>query len=167
MTASKLLPALLALAVPMSAMSCDGDADPNAFTQADFPLCDQRLTMRLVGTVDDMSIDVTLPGGGGFGQGNDGGDFQFDGSLTSDPADAEAEVRLSWDRFIATGVVTDARGTLRLVEGPFAGESFCAGAGTRIRLPGDETVIQFELAGLGSGDGCSIARAGRIKGCVR
>lgn len=161
MTASKLLPALLALALPLSAC----DAEPNVFTQADFPLCGPQ-TMRLVGTIDDMSIDVTLPAaGGGLAQDNDGGEFQYQGNFTSDPA--EADLRLTWDRFTAVEDVVDARGTLRMVEGLFARETFCAGAGTKIRMPGDETVIQFELSGLTSGDGCGVARAGSIRGCMR
>jgi hypothetical protein len=165
MIASRLLPALLALAVPLSVLSCDADPNADPFTQADFPLCETP-GMRLVGTIDDMSIDTTLAlAGGGLSQGNDGGEFQYQGSYTSDPA--QADLRLTWDRFTAIGVVVDARGTLHLVEGPFAGETFCAGAGSRIRMPGDDTVIQFELTGLGSGAGCTAARAGTIKGCMR
>lgn len=163
MTASKLLTAMLALALPLSAMSCDDESD--VFTQADFPLCEPD-SMRLVGSIDDMSIDVTLPSaGGGLGQGNDGGEFQYQGNFTSDPA--EADLRLTWDRLTRVGDVVDARGTLRLVEGPFAGATFCAGTGTRIRMPGDDTIIQFELTGLASGDSCSVARTGTIKGCMR
>ena len=163
MTASKLLPALLALVLPLSAMSCD--AGPNVFTQADFPLCGPQ-TMRLVGTIDGRSIDVTLPAaGGGLTQDNDGGEFQYQGNLTSNPA--EADLRLTWDGSTSVADVADARGTLRMVEGLFARETFCAGAGTKIRMPGDETVIQFELTGLASGDGCRVARAGSIRGCMR
>jgi hypothetical protein len=35
------------------------------------------------------------------------------------------------------------------------------------RCPGDETVIEFELAVAGSGDACTVARAGNVRGCVR
>ena len=163
MIPSKLLPALLAVVLPLSAMSCDDG--PNVFTQADFPLCAPQ-TMRVVGTIDDMSIDVTLPhAGGGLSQDNDGGEFQYQSNRTSDPA--AADLRLTWNEFTAVGDVVDARGTLRMVEGPFATQTFCAGAGTRVRMPGDETVIQFELTGLGSGDDCRTARAGTLRGCMR
>ena len=59
MIPSRLLPALLALAVPLSVLSCDADPNPDPFTQADFPLCETS-GMRLVGTIDDTSIDTTL-----------------------------------------------------------------------------------------------------------
>src|SRR5512133_1110664 len=47
MIRSPLLPVVFALAVPLSAMSCDGD--PVSTTE--FPLCDPHTT-RLVGTID-------------------------------------------------------------------------------------------------------------------
>jgi hypothetical protein len=156
-----MLPALFAAAVPMLTMSCDS----NSFTEADFPLCSPN-TLRVTGTIDGMSIDVTLPSaGGGLTQDNTGGDFQYQGNFTSDPS--EADLRLSWDRLTSVGSIADATGTLRFVEGPFAGETFCAGDGTRIRMPGDDTIIQFELAGLRSGDGCMVARSGDLRGCMR
>ncbi len=53
-------------------------SDP--FTQEDFPLCAPQ-SMRVVGSIDDMSIDVTLPGaGGGLAQDNAGGEFQYQGN---------------------------------------------------------------------------------------
>jgi len=167
MIPSRLLPMLFAVVVPLSAMSCDSNTDPketdDPFTQADFPLCDAHTT-HVVGTVDGQSIDVTLDPGG-LSQDNTGGDFQIQGHLTPDPA--EADLRLSWDHLTPTKVAIDATGTLHLIDGPFAGETFCAGAGTKIRMPGDGTTIQFDLNGLASGDSCGVARTGRLRGCSR
>ncbi len=53
------------------------------------------------------------------------------------------------------------------MEGPFAGQSLCVGDGTTIRIPKDDTVIQFELAGLRSGDGCAVVHTGQLRGCMR
>jgi len=165
MPRQKMLAALFALAVPVLAMSCDTDPEP--FTQADFPLCAPQ-SMRVVGSIDDMSIDVTLPGaGGGLAQDNAGGEFQYQGNYTSDPA--EADLRLTWTEFVAFDKATAAKGTLRLMDGPFAAQSLCVGEGSVIRLPRDETlgIIQFELAGIRSGDGCAEAHAGQLRGCMR
>jgi len=166
MIPSRLLPVVFAIAVPLSVVACASDPASEAdepFAQADFPLCDPHST-RVVGTVDGMSIDLTLDPGG-FSQDNAGGDFQVQGNTTSDAA--AADLRLSWTRLLAEGMVADATGTLHLVDGPFAGETFCAGAGTKIRLPGDDTTIQFQLAGLTSGAACGVARTGTIRGCSR
>ena len=160
-----MLAALLAFAMPVLAMSCDSNPDP--FTQEDFPLCSPQ-SMRVVGSIDDMSIDVTLPGaGGGLGQGDAGGEFQYQGSYTSDPA--EADLRLTWDRPVLTGRTGPARGTLRFVDGAFANQTLCVGEGTVIRMPKDESlgIIQFELAGIRSGDGCTVAHTGQRRGCMR
>ncbi len=51
--------------------------------------------------------------------------------------------------------------------GTFAGETFCAGSGTRIRIPDNDAIIEVDLASLASGDGCAVTRAGRVQGCVR
>jgi hypothetical protein len=162
MIRSHVLPVVFALAVPLSAISCDG-SEPT--TQKDFPLCEAHTT-RLVGTIDNMSVDMTLPpAGGGLSQDNAGGEFQYQGNDTSDPT--QPDLRLAWDRLTAIGSFVDAHGTLHLVEGTFAGETFCAGSGSRIRMPGGDTVIEFELAGLGSGDNCSVVHTGSVKGCVR
>jgi hypothetical protein len=157
-----MLSALFALAVPVFAMSC---AEPDPFTEADFPLCAPQ-SMRVVGSIDNMSIDVTLPGaGGGLAQDNAGGEFQYQGNYTSDPA--EADLRLTWAEFVAYNKATPAKGTLRLMEGPFASQSLCVGDGTTIRIPKDDTVIQFELAGIRSGEGCTVAHTGQLRGCMR
>jgi hypothetical protein len=48
-----MLAALVALALPVVAVSCDAGSDP--FTQAEFPLCAPH-ALRLVGSLDDTSI---------------------------------------------------------------------------------------------------------------
>lgn len=165
MPRQKMLAALFALAMPVLATSCDADPDP--FTQEDFPLCAPQ-SMRVVGSIDNMSVDVTLPGaGGGLGQDNAGGEFQYQGNYTSDPA--EPDLRLTWEEFVPFDKATAAKGTLRLMEGPFASQSLCVGEGSVIRLPRDESrgIIQFELAGIRSGDGCAVAHTGQLRGCMR
>jgi hypothetical protein len=160
-----MLAALLAFAMPVLAMSCDADPDP--FTQEDFPLCSPQ-SMRVVGTLDNMSIDVTLPGpSGGLSQDDNGGEYQYQANFTSDPT--QADLRLTWAHGVVSDKVAPATGTLRLMEGPFAGQSLCAGEGTVFRIPRDESLgtIQFELAGIRSGDGCTVAHTGQLRGCVR
>ena len=158
----KLLSTLFAVTVPMFAMSCNDDTtDP--ITQQDFPLCAAG-TMRVVGTVDNMSIDVTLPGIGGLSQDNDGGDFCY--QCGAEPT--QPDLNLFWNQLTPTGRIVAATGTLRLVEGPFANQTFCGGEGSVILMPKDEAaaVIQFGLAGLRSGDGCGVPHTGRLLGCV-
>jgi len=158
-----LLPVLLAVALPLSAISCDSDPT-NPFTEATFPLCAPQ-SVRMVGTIDNMSIDVTLPVMGGLSQDNNGGDFTYQASITPDPA--LPDLFIAWDHLTPDNVITDAHGTFRLVDGPLAGQTFCAGTGSQIRIPSDDTVIQFNLAVLGSGDNCTVARTGHVQGCVR
>jgi hypothetical protein len=76
-------------------------------------------------------------------------------------------LELAWAHGVTTGKVTSATGTLRLVDGPFANQALCIGDRTTIRLPGDDTIIQFELAGIRSGDGCTVAHTGQLRGCMR
>ena len=164
MPREKMLAALFALAMPVLALACDADPDP--FTQADFPLCAPH-TLHVVGTVDGMSVDITVPNGGsGLSQDDNGGDFQFQTEATSDPE--QAILLLDWEHGVVSDKVTPATATLRLNEGSFAGQSLCAGAGTTIRIPKDESlgVIQFELVGIRSGDGCTVARTGELRGCA-
>jgi hypothetical protein len=161
----KMLSALFALAMPVLAMSCDGDPDP--FTAADFPLCAPQ-SMHIVGSLDNMSIDVTLPGpSGGLSQDDNGGDYQYQADFTSDPT--QPDLRLTWPHGVVSDKVSPATGVLRLMEGPFAGQSLCAGVGTTIRIPKDESLgtIQFELAAIRSGDGCTVAHTGELRGCTR
>ena len=164
MTRSTMLGVLMALVVPTFAMSCSDEPEP--FTE-NFPLCEPH-TLRLAGDIDGEAIDVTLPNaGGGFSQDDNGGDFQYQGNSVSDPA--ETDLRLSWERGVLTGHVSPATGTLRMIDGPFPGQEFCVGDGTRFRIPKDDTlgIIQFELTGLHSGQGCTVAHTGTIKGCMR
>ena len=166
MIPSRLLPVVLALSIPLSTMSCDSSSsDPDPFTETNFPLQCAAQTVRLVGTIDNMSIDVTLPASGGLSQDNNGGDYIYQGGTIPDLT--QPDLFIAWDRLTPQHVVVDAHGTFRLVEGPFAGETFCAGAGSRIRMPGNDTVIEFDLASLASGDGCAVPRAGSVQGCVR
>jgi len=160
-----ILPALFALAVPVLAMSCDGDPDP--FVETGFPLCAPG-SMHIVGSLDGMSIDVTLPGpSGGLSQADDGGEYQYQADFMSDPT--EPDLRLTWPRGVVSDKVSPAAGTLRLMEGPFAGQSLCAGVGTTIRIPRDESLgtIQFELLDIRSGEGCAVAHTGALRGCTR
>jgi hypothetical protein len=164
MPRQKMLAALFALVMPVLAASCSGDPDPS--TESDFPLCAEG-AMHVLGTIDGMPIDVTVPNGGSIlSQGNEGGDFQFQTDITADPE--EAVLVLHWEHGVLSDKTAPATGTLRLKEGPFASQSLCAAAGTAIRIPTDESlgVIQFQLAGIRSGDGCTVAHPGELRGCA-
>ena len=161
----KMLSALFAVAMPVLAMSCDGAPDP--VTASDFPLCAPG-SMHIVGSLDDMSIDVTLPGPmGGLSQDDNGGEYQYQADFMSDPT--QPDLRLAWPHGVVSDKTSPATGTLRLMEGPFAGQSLCAGAGTTIRIPRDESLgtIQFALLEIRSGEACTVAHTGALRGCTR
>jgi hypothetical protein len=159
-----MLATVFALTVPMFAMSCS-DNEPDTFTQEDFPLCAANTT-RLIGTIDDVPVDVTLPGGtGGLSQDNEGGDYYYQGQ----PDPTQPDLRVVWYELLGFDRTAPATGTFRLVDGPFANESFCAGEGSVALIPRDETraVVQFGFTSLRSGANCEVPHTGQLVGCVQ
>ncbi|HSS38064.1 MAG TPA: hypothetical protein VLT58_04785 [Polyangia bacterium] len=109
-------------------------------------------TFRLVGSVDQMSVDISEPTAGGFSQGDDGGAFD-QGELDLSTG---TRMELDWKKGLLDGETGAATGTFQLPSGaPFAGQTFRAGAGTEVHMPVDTSIadIQFVLDGLTSADG--------------
>lgn len=144
---------------PFLVAACGGPTDQ------DFPACETN-TLRLQGSIDGMSVDLTVPGeGGGFSQDDSGGALQSQAETVPDPS--LTDLRLNWKDGIDNGDSTAATGTLTMVTGPFAGRTFCVGGGSQVHMPSNDKLgIQFELTGLATGDGCKTTHAGTLKGCM-
>jgi hypothetical protein len=151
----------LLTAAPLLMSSCDGGP-----TDQDFPAC-QPNTLRLQGSIDGMSVDITVPGeGGGLSQDGSGGELQSQAATVPDTS--LTSLHLTWNQGITNGASGDATGTLTMVTGPFAGQTFCAGNGSQVHIPSDGSVAiaQFELTGLATGQGCTASHTGTLKGCM-
>ncbi|MDB4980610.1 MAG: hypothetical protein JWM82_1362 [Myxococcales bacterium] len=125
-------------------------------------------TFRVVGSIDDMSVDVTQPSNtGGFAQ-TDGGDF---GSInnTSDPAGTLTDLRVNWTNGIDVGGTTAATATATIPTGPFPDDVFCAGKGTTVHSlsAAQGGGLEFQLSSLTSGTSCAATRRGALHACWR
>jgi hypothetical protein len=143
--------------------SCDGSGDGGAVTDAELPLC-QPNTFRITGTIDNMSIDITEAGGGGFAQDDHGGELDV-----GDPLAGNASVmKLTWTKGLLDGQTGAAAGTVTLASGAFAGQTLCAGAGSIVHMPEDHSraTVQFRLEGVSSGATCTTQHTGTLQGCV-
>jgi hypothetical protein len=134
-------------------------ADTSALT------CDAG-TFRLVGSIDDMSIDVTQPANtGGFAQ-LDGGDF---GSINNaiDPAGTLTDLHVTWTSGVDVGDTTAATATIKIPTSPFPAEIFCAGKDTTVHSLSDAAGggLQFRLSTLASGAGCAAPHRGMLHAC--
>jgi hypothetical protein len=144
-------------------VGCDGSDSGGGITEAQLPVCGPN-TFRLTGTIDNMSIDVTEPGAGGFSQDDAGGELDL-----GDPLGTGSEMKLVWRKGLLDGQSGAATGSFVLASGAFSGQSFCAGTGTEVLIPKDQSraSIQFVVTGLASGDACSTVRTGTLQGCLR
>jgi hypothetical protein len=111
-----------------------------------------------------MSVDINETASGGFSQDNGGGEFD-QGQVPGGNATA---MKLVWSKGIVDGEVASATATFTAAAGAFAGQPFCAGAGTQVVIPTDtsKASIQFVLDSLASGDGCGVAHTGSLQGCM-
>lgn len=164
------MPALrFALALlPLTVLLGCSDSDPSS----GFIACNPG-QMRVEGDIDGTAVSLSQStAGSGFGQSNDGGGFWMS-DLVPDPT--RLDLTIDWSPSIvdgATANVTSA--TVVMPTQPasvaFAGQTFCAGAGSQIRIPRkSENVadLQFNLTSLSGGTGCGEARAGTLRGCWR
>ncbi|MFL5304678.1 MAG: hypothetical protein ACJ8F1_05665 [Polyangia bacterium] len=121
-------------------------------------------TFRVLGSIDQVSVDITEPAAGGFSQDDNGGAFdQGESGLT-----AGTQMELDWKKGLLDGQTAPATGTIQFAAGaPFAGQSFSAGAGTEVHIAKDQSIadLQFVLNGLTSADG--VVHTGTLQGCMR
>ena len=123
-------------------------------------------TFRLVGTIDDMSIDVMQPSNtGGFAQ-LEAGDF---GSINNafDPAATLTDLHVTWSSNVNVGATTAATATIKIPTSPFPEDTFCAGKGTTVSSLADTQGggLRFHLSTLASGAGCATPRQGTLQAC--
>jgi hypothetical protein len=155
--------ALVLISGLLALPSCDGGGSSNDTQQTQLPVCAAH-TFRMMGTIDNMSIDINEANGGGFDQDDTGGEFLVGTSLDS----SLTMMKLDWTQLLPDGGSEAATGTFTLGSGALAGQAFCAGAGSLVHIPSDPTqaTIQFQVTGLASGDGCTTAHTGTLQGCL-
>jgi len=123
-------------------------------------------TFRIVGSIDDMSIDVTQQAAGALDQIN-GGEFRSL-SVPEFLPDTYADLDVMWPLLIPDGATSSATATLKMPTSPYPTDVFCAGAGTTVHIASDPNgQITFHLASLTSGDGCATPRRGTLDACSR
>lgn len=124
-------------------------------------------TFRLVGAIDDMSIDVTQPSeGSGFSQLGTG-DFV---TITVPDAlpSSYTDLHVMWSTLIPDGQTAPATATLKIPTSPFPDDAFCAGQGSTIHISDEiNSAYSFHLTSLTSGAGCATPRRGTLEACSR
>lgn len=124
-------------------------------------------TFRLVGTIDDMSVDVTQsPNDSGFDQLGSG---EFTSVLAPSFVPATyTDLEVKWQTIVPDGGTAPATATVKIPTGPFPNDVFCAGQGSTVHMASDSNgQITFHLASLASGDGCATPRRGTLEACSR
>lgn len=145
---------VLVLGVPfVVAGACGGGA------QDDF-LTGQPSALQIQGSIDDAMVDVTEPAVGGGVTQLDTGEFDYGEPFA--PVSTGTSIKLTWPHGLVDGQTGDATGTFTLGSGPTAGQAFCAGQGTIVRI--DDAGFQFNLTGLTSGPNCDQAHTGALRG---
>jgi hypothetical protein len=160
MTRSLLNGALASTVVVLACLAAGcGDAGDEPIT------CDVG-TFRLVGSIDDMSIDVT--------QSSEGSEFvqiaPADFATVTSPSlqdPSTTDLRVMWSGLIPDGGTSAATATLRIPTGPFPDDTFCAGQGTTVHVAENGNSYDFNLSSLTSGPGCATVRRGALRACSR
>jgi hypothetical protein len=124
---------------------------------------------RLVGQLDGQAIDIResmVNSGSGFSQ-LDTGEFSTQMiSFAEDPS--RTKLDLAWAKTIVDGATTDATGTLLMPNsGVLASQSYCLGSGSKVHFSDDGETLQFKLAGITGGSGCTTPVPGELRGCWR
>jgi hypothetical protein len=151
MRPSLLARALFLSSAVLSIASCGGGDDF---------LTGQPDKLQIQGTVDGMAIDLTEPNAGGGITQVDSGEFDYGGSFA--PVGTGTAIKLTWPQGVADGQVTAASGTFTLGSGPTAGQPFCAGSGTVVKI--ESAGFQFNMTGLASGTACDQPHTGTLRG---
>jgi hypothetical protein len=156
------------LSLALLGLACsEPDKSPSEFIACDLG------QLHVEGEIDGAAVSLTQStANSGFGQSQEGGSFWI-GESIADPT--RLDLTIDWSPSIpngATANVTSA--TVVMPTQPatvaFAGQTFCAGAGSRIRIPkpSENTAeFQFNLSSLSGGSGCIEPRTGTLRGCWR
>ena len=124
-------------------------------------------TFRLVGSIDEMSIDVTQPANGSEFSQIGTGEFLTIGVPDALPS-SYTDLHVTWSTPIADGGITDATATLKIPTSPFPDDVFCAGHGSTIHISDKpDGTFYFYLTSLSSGAGCATPRQGALVACSR
>lgn len=156
---------VLLLTVGLSSFAACGDeGEP---IPADLPVCEAG-SMRLQGTVGEVTLDLpTASGDGGLDQDDGGGWFRTQQKRASGRKDVTLmDLELRWSDWLVDGKSRPASGTLVLPSTApqgLAGQQICVGEGTVIGMNASE--IRFQLSSLKTGPGCDQPVAGQLRGC--
>src|SRR3569623_462882 len=144
------------LLVCLGVVGCGGAADE--------PISCEKGTFRLVGSIDDMSVDVT--------QSSQGSEFvqipPADFATVIEPSlqdPSTTDLRETWTGVIRNGGTSPATATLKHPSCPFSDDTFCAGAGTTIHVAPEGNSYNINLTSLTSGPGCATVRRGSLQAC--
>jgi hypothetical protein len=152
---------LLLLAACGSGGSAGQEAEQNQFIT-----CDTG-TVKMTGAISGSPVSITQSAaGGGFSQ-FQGGEYCTQCNRPDHDA-ALLDVQLRWMGLVSDGSTADATGEVVMpTSGPSAGEKFCAGPGTRIRMAnqGEQATLQFAIRGLKGGSACTTEVMGELDGC--
>jgi hypothetical protein len=147
-------------------------SDSGANPASDFIACGLG-ELHVEGYIDGATVSLTQSTeGSGFGQSQEGGSFWMSQPI---PAPTRLDLTIDWSPSIIDGATADVTSaSLAMPAQPvtvaFAGQTFCAGAGSRIRIPKhSENVadLQFNLTSLTGDAGCTEAHTGMLRGCWR
>lgn len=163
MTTTRL--AFLSLGTALTLFGCSSSTG----TDTDFIACEVG-QLRIEGDIDGTPVTISQSTeGSGFAQDDESGGFWM-----SDPfADGtRVDLTIDWAPSIVSGRTSNVTSATLVMPTqpstvPFAGQTFAAGAGSRIRIPKQsENVadLQFNLTALTSG---AQPHAGTLRGCWR
>jgi len=153
-----------AIASTVIALACLGAGCGSA--DDDVAITCEPDTFRLVGTIDDMSVDVTQsPDYSGFDQLGSG---EYTSAFGPQPPSTYTDLEVRWQSAVPNGGSAPATATVKIPTGPFPNDVFCAGQGSTVRMPADsDGQITFHLTSLSSGNSCATVRRGTLEACSR
>ena len=125
-------------------------------------------TFRLVGSIDDASIDVTqtLVGNGSFDEIDTPGVLMT--VQPSSPPSSLTDLRAMWASYVGNGHDGPATATVKIPTSAFPDDVFCAGQGSTVSISGNMgDTFNLHLTSLASGTGCATARRGTLEACAR
>lgn len=157
------------LAMVMALAGCNEAAESPS--DSGFIAC-QAGQLHVEGDIDGTPVSLTQSTeGSGFSQFQTG-EFRIN-DLALGPT--KMNLTIEWSPTVPNGATSSVTAaTLTMPTEPasiaFAGQTFCAGGGSQIRIPKDsENVadLQFNLVSLTGGTGCATANTGALRGCWR
>jgi hypothetical protein len=145
---------VLVLAGPIVGLGACGGGSGDDF------LTGQASALQIQGSVDGARIDLTEPASGGGVTQLDTGEFDYGAPFA--PVATGTSIKLTWPNGLVNGQTGPASGMFTLGSGPSAGQAFCVGQGSIVRI--EDAGFQFNLTGLKSGSACDQTHAGTLRG---